>query len=218
MKPVASFALLLVALAAAAQAPPLEISGEPPPRAFLQHAYSFRLEASGGVPPLTMKVVAGNLPPGLELAPSGRLMGTPTDVGGYEFTVEVSDSAQPVRSARREYRLKVVRPLAVTWKSPPEVRGRGIYGSVEVMNTSETPADVTVIIVAVNQYGKAFVLGYDRAPMAAEAAPHEVEFGATLPTGSYSVRVDAIAEVAPRNEIWRDALATPAPLAVTAPP
>lgn len=218
MKPVATLALLLVALAAAAQAPPLEISSEPPPRAFLQRAYSFRLEASGGVPPLTMKVAAGSLPPGLELAPSGRLTGTPTGVGGYEFTVEVSDFAQPAHSVRREYALKVVRPLAVTWKRPPVVQGRGIYGSVEVANTSETPADITVIIVAVNQYGKAFVLGYDRGPMGAEAAPHAVEFGATLPMGRYSVRVDAIAEVAPRKEIWRDALATPAPLAVTAPP
>lgn len=218
MKPAAGLAVVLLALAAVAQSPPLAVTSEQLPRAFFKRAYSFRLEASGGVPPVTMKVVAGSLPPGLELAPSGWITGVPTEVGGYEFTVEVTDSAQPAHSARRPYTLKVVRPLAVTWKSPPEVQGRGIYGSAEITNTSETSADVTVIIVAVNQYGKAFVLGYDRGPMGADAAPHAVEFGTTLPAGTYSVRVDAVAEIAPRQEIWRAALDTPAPLVVSAAP
>lgn len=218
MKPAASIALVLLALAAMAQAPPLAVSSEKLPRAFLKRAYNFRLEAAGGVPPLTMKVVAGSLPPGLELAPSGWISGAPTEVGGYEFTVEVTDSALPAHSARRECTLKVVRPLAVAWKRPPEVQGRSISGSAEVANASETPADVTVIIVAVNQYGKAFVLGYRRGVMEAEAAPETVEFGTTLPAGTYSVRLDAIAEVAPRQEIWRAALNTAAPLVVTAAP
>jgi hypothetical protein len=50
------------------------------------------LFASGGVQPYTWDVVAGTLPPGLEL-PKGEntISGTPTAAGVYTFTVRVTD-------------------------------------------------------------------------------------------------------------------------------
>ena len=50
------------------------------------------LFASGGVQPYTWEVVAGSLPPGLEL-PKGEntISGTPTLAGTYTFTVRVTD-------------------------------------------------------------------------------------------------------------------------------
>lgn len=50
------------------------------------------LFASGGVQPYTWSVVAGALPPGLEL-PKGEntISGTPTTAGTFEFTVRVTD-------------------------------------------------------------------------------------------------------------------------------
>jgi hypothetical protein len=50
------------------------------------------LFASGGVQPYTWTVVAGELPPGLEL-PKGEntISGTPTTAGTYTFTVRVTD-------------------------------------------------------------------------------------------------------------------------------
>jgi len=50
------------------------------------------LFASGGVQPYTWSVVAGELPPGLEL-PKGEntISGTPTTAGTFTFTVQVTD-------------------------------------------------------------------------------------------------------------------------------
>ncbi|MGH3306956.1 MAG: Ig domain-containing protein [Nocardioides sp.] len=50
------------------------------------------LFASGGVQPFTWSVVAGTLPPGLEL-PKGEntISGTPTTAGTFTFTVRVTD-------------------------------------------------------------------------------------------------------------------------------
>ena len=50
------------------------------------------LFASGGVQPYTWSVVAGTLPPGLEL-PRGEntISGTPTTAGTFTFTVRVTD-------------------------------------------------------------------------------------------------------------------------------
>jgi hypothetical protein len=51
------------------------------------------LFADGGVPEYTWTLVAGELPPGLELTESpGRITGTPTTAGTFTFTVRVTDS------------------------------------------------------------------------------------------------------------------------------
>lgn len=203
------------ALAQQAAAPELSFQTAELPRAIVGHAYGERLQTAGGAPPRSLKLVAGTLPRGLDLDPSGWISGVARDVGTYEFTVELSDAAQPPHVLRHAYTLAVVRPLAIEWKRAPEIRGSGIYGSVAVSNTSQTTADVTVIIVAVNEYGKAFVLGYNRAPMQAGAPPATVGFGSTLPAGAYSVRVDAVGEAARSGEIWREALTAPNPLTLT---
>ena len=58
--------------------------------------YSQTLSATGGQPPYSWSVVAGSLPAGLALAPStGVLSGTPSATGTVNFTVQVSDGAQP---------------------------------------------------------------------------------------------------------------------------
>ena len=53
------------------------------------------LQADGGVVPYTGWTVKGSLPPGLQLAPSGTIYGTPTAAGTFTFTVEVNDSLAP---------------------------------------------------------------------------------------------------------------------------
>jgi hypothetical protein len=56
--------------------------------------YSLTFSATGGVAPYTWWVLSqgGTLPPGLSLDPqAGRLTGTPTTGGSYQFTVEVID-------------------------------------------------------------------------------------------------------------------------------
>ncbi|HEY2656414.1 MAG TPA: putative Ig domain-containing protein [Solirubrobacteraceae bacterium] len=55
------------------------------------HAYSAQLTASGTAPH-TWSVVSGRLPLDLTLAPSGAITGTPTEVGTFNFTVQVTDA------------------------------------------------------------------------------------------------------------------------------
>jgi hypothetical protein len=50
-------------------------------------AYSSRFVISGA-PPATVTQISGELPPGLTLSSDGTLVGTPTQAGSYEFTVE----------------------------------------------------------------------------------------------------------------------------------
>jgi len=56
--------------------------------------YSASLQASGGIPPYTWAVTAGQLPAGLTLAPNGTISGTPILVtqSPVEFTVQLTDS------------------------------------------------------------------------------------------------------------------------------
>jgi len=73
-----------------AEAPTI-ISGEPG-SGFVGQPYNFNLFASEGVPPYTWSVVAGTLPPGLELPRrDNQISGTPTTAGTFSFTVRVTD-------------------------------------------------------------------------------------------------------------------------------
>ena len=72
-------------------------------------AYSQTLSATGGQPPYSWSIVAGSLPAGLALAPStGVLSGTPSAAGSINFTVGVSDDAQPTpQTATKTFSLAV---------------------------------------------------------------------------------------------------------------
>jgi len=51
--------------------------------------YSFAIEVEGDAD--EFRVVAGTLPPGIQLVASGVFLGTPTLAGTYTFTIEVFD-------------------------------------------------------------------------------------------------------------------------------
>jgi len=74
-----------------------------------------------------------------------------------------------------------------------------------------------VIVVAVNEIGKAFALGYQRFDLQPNNKDVEIKFGSTLPRGQYVIHADAIAEVPGKRAIYRSRLQTPQPLRVTAP-
>lgn len=93
-RPAASITQTLQIIVAAPAA--LAISTSALPATQVGQSYSTTLAASGGVPPDAWEVTAGALPDGLSLSPSGRITGTPTQMGTFTFTVTVTDSAVPI--------------------------------------------------------------------------------------------------------------------------
>jgi hypothetical protein len=208
--------LLSIAGACAAQqaAAPLAIVTEKGlPKAILTAPYEAKVVATGGLPPRTWGVVGGQLPPGLMLDPvAGVISGVPTALGQYRFAVEVSDSDDPPESRTREFTLTVISALVVEWKSAPAVTKDGISGSIRLANQTPSDLELTMIVVAVNEIGKAFVLGYQQFTFAGQSLIPEIPFGSALPRGTYIVHVDVIAEVPVTRAIYRARLQTPEPL------
>ncbi|MCX7605372.1 MAG: Ig domain-containing protein, partial [Bryobacteraceae bacterium] len=74
-------------------------STSPLPSASLGTPYSHTLTATGGAPPYAWSLQSGSLPPGLSLAPDGRISGTPAASGTFSFTLVVVDSRSASASA-----------------------------------------------------------------------------------------------------------------------
>ena len=166
--------------------------------------YRVQLHATGGTTPMQWDVSGGVLPPGLVLNElTGVLEGTPAADGDFRFTVRVRDAGSPRQAQTRTFQTRFTRPLSVAWVRPPRVDSGGIHGSVRVWNGYHTYLDVTVIVVAVIEYGKAFTLGYEKLVLGRERFSPEIVFGTPLPRGNYMVHVDAVGEFPPRS-IFRD--------------
>ena len=72
-----------------------------------------------------------------------------------------------------------------------------------VSNQTEQDFDLTVIMVAVNETGRATAIGYQHFPLKKNTTSLEIPFGENLPQGTYEINVDAVAEVAATNSIYR---------------
>ena len=87
-------------------------------------AYTATITASNGTAPYSFGVTAGSLPPGLTLASSGALTGTPIAVGTFSFTVTATDSA--ARTGSRAYTVGIAfafSGFASPVANPPTVNG-----------------------------------------------------------------------------------------------
>jgi hypothetical protein len=88
-------------------------------------AYSEQLSTNGGVAPFTWSVATGALPAGVTLSSSGLLSGTPTSVGPFSFSVQVTDSRTAgARSANRDLSITVAPATAMAITTPSVPRGR----------------------------------------------------------------------------------------------
>jgi hypothetical protein len=154
------------------------------------------------------------LPPGITLEPEGLLVGRPTRPGDFAITVTVTDSGNPAHSINKGFRAQVNAALLLEWLRPPQVLGNRIDGVAEVSNATKDDFDLTVIIMAVNEIGRATALGYQHVNLKAGSATLRIPFGTTLPRGAYVVHADAVAEIPAKNAILRQRLQTPAALAV----
>jgi hypothetical protein len=199
-------ALLMLSLLAYGQAS-LQVQPQSLPSGSIGKPYSSTIHVTGETPPLQWKVTKGALPPGISLqATSGILSGTPTTAGQYNFTGSVTEAAN--KSASGNFTLTIEDYLTVNWKHPPTLKENVLSGSVEISNGSRESYDQTVIIVAVNEFGKATALGYQHFNLAPQQK-QVVPFSSLLPNGHYIVHVDAVAEISARNVIRRARLQTP---------
>ncbi|MGA7292133.1 MAG: putative Ig domain-containing protein [Terriglobales bacterium] len=198
----------------AAAAPPLAVVDEnlPPIEAGVE--LHVLLRATGGVPPYIWSVASGELPEGITLTPQGLLSGRATKPGSFSLTLKVEDSARPANAINKEFRALVSAPLLLEWLEPPKVHDNRIDGSVQVSNGSTNPFDLTVIVMAVAENGRATAIGYQHFSLKPGATNVKISFGDTLPHGEYVIHADAVAEIPVKKAILRQRLQTPKPLLI----
>jgi len=170
------------------------------------------------VPTLHWSVKGGALPPGITLEDGGELHGAAQRAGEYQFVVAVKDGGNPQQAVQRGFSIKVVEAITVAWKVPAHVNNNRIEGSVEVSNTTADDLDLTFDVKAIAENGRATEIGYQHFPLKRGTVDMALPFGETLPNGGYLVYVNVVGEVAKRNAIYRQQLATPQPLHVTVGP
>lgn len=199
--------VLLWSIATAAQTGPedhpLVIQTTSLPRAFIRQQYQAHLEAHGGVSPLKWELTEGSLPPEIVLHSDGELLGTPTQTGDFRFTATITDSAQPAYQRSQQFTLTVVAPLMAQWGKYPKVNGQRLEGSILVSNETDHDFDLTFIVLAVNEIGRATAIGYQHFPLKKNTEEMELPFGDNLPNSLYELDADVVAEVAATNSIYR---------------
>jgi len=203
-------ALLILTLLGSSWAQQAGATGEPIvlqttslPRGFLRQPYHFKLEAQGGILPLKWEVTAGSPPEGIELTEDGNLNGTPTEVDSFRFVVTITDSGKPVHQFKKQLTLDIVAPLLVQWSRKPQITGRRVEGAIKLSNQTGQDFDLTVVVLAVNEDGRATAVGYQRFTLKRDTEGLEIPFGENLAPGTYDLNADVVGEVAATNSIYR---------------
>ena len=201
-------AALLVSAAvwAAPSAPAADMTIVPPPpiRCMVTQLCKYQPEVRDGRRPFHWRLVHGALPPGMDLDPdTGAISGAPESTGEFRPTIAVTDGSQAQQTASRELVITVTALLALEWRKVPALRDTTIAGAVSVTNQTGDEVVLTVVVVAVNQLGKAFTLGYQHFSLRSGNTSPDIPFGMTMPSGTYKVRADAVGEVYDKNRIYR---------------
>jgi uncharacterized protein (TIGR03437 family) len=99
--------------------PPLSLSSNTLPVAFVGQSYTGTLTAVGGAPPYTF-VATTALPPGLTLSAAGRLSGMPTQAGSSAVGLRISDSTGAIATATVNVVIQApVIPFTISGFAPP---------------------------------------------------------------------------------------------------
>jgi hypothetical protein len=192
----------------AATGPPLNIKTASPVKGYLQRRYRFEMHAEGGITPVRWRLTSGALPKGVSLTSEGVISGVPTETGEFSFAVTATDSGIPAQHLTQDFHLLIVTPLVVLWSIPPKVNGLRVDGAIKVSNQTGEDFDLTMIVLAVNEHGRATAIGYQHFPLKQNTTDFVIPFGENLTFGSYAVNVDVVGEVAATNTIFRARLAT----------
>jgi hypothetical protein len=198
-----AFSLAAPAQQAAATGPPLAVRTPTPDKAYLRQQYRFQLASDGGITPLIWKVASGSLPPGLTLSDDGLITGAPKATGNFAFVLTITDSGKPPRSLNYPMTLQVVAPMLLDWNPPAKINGTRIEGGLKVSNQTGVDFDLTIVVMAIAEDGRATAIGYQHFTLKAQTLNFPIPFGENLPWGAFQVNADAVAEVAETNTIYR---------------
>ena len=121
-------------------------------------AYSQTIMASSGLAPLSFSITSGTLPPGLSLAGSGALAGTPTAAGTFAFTVTATDAASCTGSQLYSLTINPATDLAISKSASPDpvlvgsnltytivVTNLGPFMATSVTLTDALPSSLTFV-------------------------------------------------------------------------
>jgi len=118
--------------------------------------------------------------------------------------IQVADSSDPPLSLTKLLVASANAPLTVRWTVRPHVTASHLSGAVRVINGSKDTVDMTVIVMAVNEYGKAFALRYEQMKLPPGIETPDLSFDVYMPLGQYTAHADAVGEVPARKAIYRD--------------
>lgn len=94
---------------------PLSVTTSSIPSGSAGTSFNASVAASGGTPSYVWSLPSGSaLPPGLILASTGTLTGTPTTAGTYSFTVQAADSSSSKQTAQKVFSMSVAAPTTTT--------------------------------------------------------------------------------------------------------
>lgn len=200
--------LVLTVAALPQQHPPPKqnASQEALPKASLWNHYSFQFQPSGGLGPYHWRIATGSLPRDLTLHEDGTLSGDVSEQGSVDFVIAEIDRRGKQKAQRQT--LTVESPLTATWLKRAQVNGNRVEGSIRVSNTTGRDFDLTYIVLAVNDIGRATAIGYQHFSLKQNTRDQELPFGETLPRGNYAVNVDVVGEEPQSNMIFRSRLVT----------
>lgn len=146
--------------------------------------YFASIDTTGGRQPLVFTITTGSLPPGLTMTSFGTIGGTPIGSTSSSFTVTVTDSDTPARTASRAF--------TISFNAGPQVitSVTGTSGTVN-LNFSFTDSDAHLSTSAYSASFSYSLATGPLVPMAASAVnPNGVNLAAVLPGQNYTVLVD----------------------------
>ena len=186
----------------------LSVPNKTLPKVSLWERYTARLQASGGTGPYHWRVVDRSLPRTLRLNDEGIVSGALTQPGEFQFTVVVRDNSNPPKQVKQKLLLKTETPLTADWMRKAQVNDQRIDGAIKVSNHTGRDFDLTFIVLAVNDIGRATAIGYQHFPLKKSTIDMEIPFGETLSPGNYAVNVDVVGEEPISKMIFRSRLVT----------
>lgn len=173
--------------------------------------YSQALYTSGGTAPYSYSVTAGSLPVGLALnVATGAIVGTPTTVNTYNFTVTAMDSSTGIGApftASKAYTLAIVmQPPVAGGKTASTAFNTPVLIDLAPVITGGTPASIA--LATPPAHGSAVVAGLKLTytPTAGHVGTDSFTYTATNAGGTSAAATVTVSVGAPTLTIWPTSL------------